>query len=178
MHFIRYKLYALFVWLCHTQMPSQASIRSSTLTLAFPLGNANKDLPSSLVLSASVLQVWYGILMSTAYSASMFRSGVGIFATMLNIYQTGKVSATFPVTVRLRCAAAFFTSAGVIAGGGRLMPVTGKHGLHLLIRQQRHHDAAQAYCERKLCGSLSCICVLPVTCSSFAYSLSLRAFTS
>ena len=67
--------------------------------------------------------------MSTAYSAHMFRSAVGVFAAMLHIYKTAEVSATFPVPVRLRCAAAFCTSVGVVIGGGRLMPVTGKQGL-------------------------------------------------
>lgn len=68
-------------------------------------------------------------MMSTAYSAHMFRSAVGVFAAMLQIYKTAEVSATFPVPVYLRCAAAFCTSVGVVIGGGRLMPVTGKQGL-------------------------------------------------
>ena len=70
-------------------------------------------------------------MMSTAYSAQMFRSAVGVFAAMLHIYSTAEVFATFPVPVRLRCAAAFCTSVGVVVGGGRLMPVTGKPGLRM-----------------------------------------------
>lgn len=69
------------------------------------------------------------MLMSTAYSAHMFRAAVGVFAAMLHIYKTAEVSAAFPVPVSLRCAAAFCTSLGVVIGGGRLMPVTGKQGL-------------------------------------------------
>ena len=67
--------------------------------------------------------------MSTAYSAHVFQSAVGVFAAMLHVYKTSEVSATIPVPVHLRCAAAFCTSVGVVIGGGRLMPVTGKQGL-------------------------------------------------
>ena len=51
---------------------------------------------------------------------------------MLDIYTTAEVSATFPVPVGLRCAAAVCTSLGAVFGGGHLMPVTGKQ---LPVRQ-------------------------------------------
>ena len=110
---------------------------------------SKQDEPFLLV---SALQVWYGVLMSTAYSAHMFRSAVGVFAAMLYIYKTSEVSAMIPVPVRIRCAAAFCTSVGVVVGGGRLMPVTGKQGLqHIKIACQTDSeaDAVEAFCQGK-----------------------------
>ena len=56
----------------------------------------------------------------------MFHSAGGVFAAMLNIYQTAEVATTFPVPIYLRCTAAVCTSSGVVLAGGRLMSLTGK----------------------------------------------------
>ena len=56
----------------------------------------------------------------------MFRSGMGLFAAMLHIYNTAEVPDSFPVPIYLRCLAALCTSLGAVLAGGRLMPVTGE----------------------------------------------------
>ncbi len=55
----------------------------------------------------------------------MFRSALGTYAVMLNIYMTAAVADTIPVAFWMRCIAAIFTVSGAIVGGARLMPVTG-----------------------------------------------------
>ncbi len=66
------------------------------------------------------------MLLSLAYGGNMFRSALGTYAAMLNIYMTATVADTFPVPVWMRCIAAVFTVGGTIVGGARLMPVTGE----------------------------------------------------
>ena len=66
------------------------------------------------------------MLLSLAYGGNVFRSALGIFAAMLNIYMTAAVADTVPVPLWMRCIAAVFTVSGVIVGGARLMPVTGE----------------------------------------------------
>lgn len=66
------------------------------------------------------------MLLSLAYGGNMFRSALGTYAAMLNIYMTATVADTFPVPVWVRCIAAVFTVSGTIVGGARLMPVTGE----------------------------------------------------
>ncbi len=66
------------------------------------------------------------MLLSLAYGGNVFRSALGIFAAMLNIYITAAVADTIPVPLWMRCIAAVFTVSGVIVGGARLMPVTGE----------------------------------------------------
>ncbi|DBA83574.1 TPA: hypothetical protein ACH3X2_006489 [Trebouxia sp. C0005] len=65
------------------------------------------------------------MLLSLAYGGNMFRSALGTFAAMLNIYKTAAVADTIPVPIWMRCIAAVFTVTGAIVGGARLMPVTG-----------------------------------------------------
>lgn len=72
-----------------------------------------------------LLQIPSAMLLSLAYGGNMFRSALGTFAAMLNIYKTAAVADTIPVPIWMRCIAAVFTVTGAIVGGARLMPVTG-----------------------------------------------------
>ena len=66
------------------------------------------------------------MLLSLAYGGNMFRSALGTYAAMYNIYMTAAVADTIPVAFWMRCIAAVFTASGAIVGGARLMPVTGE----------------------------------------------------
>jgi phosphate/sulfate permease len=66
------------------------------------------------------------MLLSLAYGGNVFRSALGTYAAMLNIYMTAAVADTIPVPIWMRCIAAVFTASGAIVGGARLMPVTGE----------------------------------------------------
>ncbi|DBA79749.1 TPA: hypothetical protein ACH3X1_008414 [Trebouxia sp. C0004] len=71
------------------------------------------------------MQVPSAMLLSLAYGGNMFRSALGTFAAILNIYMTAAVADTISVPIWIRCIAAVFTVSGAIVGGARLMPVTG-----------------------------------------------------
>ncbi len=66
------------------------------------------------------------MLLSLAYGGNMFRSALGPYAAMLNIYMTAAVADTISIPIWMRCIAAVFTVSGTIVGGARLMPVTGE----------------------------------------------------
>ena len=83
---------------------------------------------TSIAVSSTLLplQIVSAMLLSLSYAANLFRSAIGIFGAMLNIYQNAAVLHPYPVAVWLRGLSGLLTSAGAIAGGTRLMPVTGK----------------------------------------------------
>ncbi len=72
-----------------------------------------------------LLQIPSAMLLSLAYGGNMFRSALGPYAAMLNIYMTAAVADTVAVPIWMRCIAAVFTVSGTIVGGARMISVTG-----------------------------------------------------
>lgn len=78
-------------------------------------------------------------MLSIGHAGNTFSAAGGLFAAMLDIYTTGRVSETFRVPTYLRCIAAVCAASGAIIAGGRLMPVLGE--LRALQHSQHQHSS-------------------------------------
>ncbi|DBA92175.1 TPA: hypothetical protein ACH3X1_015890 [Trebouxia sp. C0004] len=70
-------------------------------------------------------QITLGVFLSLASGANSAHTSFGVLAMMRQIQQSGTVSASASLGIRLRCISAVGTAIGTLLWGKRLAPITG-----------------------------------------------------